>query len=349
MAKINRTIVIKGTKRWIRANTEQEYADKLAKLLTIESLGDEKHLFSDYAWNWFETYSKPNIATATVRLYNQLLRCHILPVLGDIAAEDITSDDVQRMFNNMSTSKETKNKARRLLNQILDAAVEDSIIVKNPAKSKRIRVSGAESKTTAVYSVEQMQYLARHIGDIKLEQDRTYMVLQMFHPLRLEEVLGLKWSDIDVDNMALHINRAVTHPSRNQPELKETKTKSSVRTVGLSSLALPYLTRGKEDDFVLGGDKPLSYSNVRRMRERIKRETGFSEAITPMRFRTTTLSDLYAATKDIKLTQAAAGHTTADMTLKHYVKGREDIVHSAAAIDSVYSTASGELQKNCRP
>lgn len=314
MAKINRTIVIKGTKRWIRANTEQEYADKLARLLTIESLGDEKHLFSDYAWNWFETYSKPNIATATVRLYNQLLRCHILPVLGDIAAEDITSDDVQRMFNNMSTSKETKNKARRLLNQILDAAVEDSIIMRNPAKSKRIRVSGAESKTTAVYSVEQMQYLARHINDIKLEQDRTYMVLQMFHPLRLEEVLGLKWSDIDVDNMALHINRAVTHPSRNQPELKETKTKSGVRTVGLSSLALPYLTRGKGDDFVLGGDKPLSYSNVRRMRERIKRETGFSEAITPMRFRTTTLSDLYAATKDIKLTQAAAGHTTADMS-----------------------------------
>lgn len=152
-----------------------------------------------------------------------------------------------------------------------------------------------------------------------------------------------------MENMALHINRAVTHPSRNQPELKETKTKSSVRTVGLSSLALPYLVRGEEDAFVLGGEKPLSYSNVRRMRERIKRETGFSEAITPMRFRTTTLSDLYAATKDIKLTQAAAGHTTADMTLKHYVKGRENIVHSAAAIDSVYSPAKEKLQKNCKP
>lgn len=32
MAKINRTVMINGEKRWIRANTEQEYCDKLLKL-----------------------------------------------------------------------------------------------------------------------------------------------------------------------------------------------------------------------------------------------------------------------------------------------------------------------------
>lgn len=31
--KINRTVTINGVKRWIRANTEQEYAEKLMKLL----------------------------------------------------------------------------------------------------------------------------------------------------------------------------------------------------------------------------------------------------------------------------------------------------------------------------
>lgn len=62
--------------------------------------------------------------------------------------------------------------------------------------------------------------------------------------------------------------------------------------------------------FVFGGKKPLSYAQVRRMCDRIKRDTGFAENITPIRFRTTVLTDLYDQTKDIKLAQAAAGHTT---------------------------------------
>lgn len=336
--KINRTVTIDGVKRWIHANSEQEYCDKLAKLFCGEPQNRVKHLFSEYALNWFEVYSKPNLATATVQLYSRLFTCHILPSFEGMAVEDITTDDVQRLFNGMDTSKETKHKTRRLLNQVFEAAVDDGLLDKNPAKSKRIKITGAESTTTAVYSVEQMQYLVQHIGDIKSPQDRTYMALQALHPLRLEEVLGLKWGDIDMEHMSLSVKRAVTHPTRNQPEVKDTKTRSSVRTIGLSQLSISYLTPGKADDFVLGGSNPLSYTQVRRMCERIQKDTGFTEKITPKRFRTTVLTDLYDKTHDIKLVQAAAGHTTADMTLKHYVKGRGNVVKSAAAIEGAYTT-----------
>lgn len=335
--KINRTVTIDGVKRWIHANSEQEYCDKLAKLFCGEPQNRVKHLFSGYALNWFEVYSKPNLATATVQLYSRLFTCHILPSFEGMAVEDITTDDVQRLFNGMDTSKETKHKTRRLLNQVFEAAVDDGLLDKNPAKSKRIKITGAESTTTAVYSVEQMQYLVQHIGDIKSPQDRTYMALQALHPLRLEEVLGLKWGDIDMEHMSLSVKRAVTHPTRNQPEVKDTKTRSSVRTIGLSQLAVPYLTPGEAGEFVLGGSSPLSYTMVRRMCERVQKDTRFTEKITPKRFRPTVLTDLYDKTRDIKLVQAAAGHTTAEMTLKHYVKGRGDVVKSAAAIESAYT------------
>ena len=335
--KINRTVTVNGVKRWIHCNTEQEYCDRLAKLFCKEPQSEVKHLFSEYALNWFETYSKPNIATATVKLYSHLLTYHIIPAFEGMAVEDIRADDIQRLFNGMDTSKETKYKVKRLLNQVLNAAVDDEFLVKSPLKSDRIKITGAESTTTAAYSVEQMQYLVQHIEDIQSAQDRTYMAIQTLHPLRLEEVLGLKWSDIDLEHMALHVNRAVTHPTRNQPEVKDTKTRSSVRTIGLSQLAISYLTPDKADDFVLGGSSPLSYTQVRRMCERIQKDTGFTEKITPKRFRTTVLTDLYDKTRDIKLVQAAAGHTTADMTLKHYVKGRGNVVKSAAAIESVYT------------
>lgn len=149
--------------------------------------------------------------------------------------------------------------------------------------------------------------------------------------------MGLKGEDVDARGMAVHIRRAVTHPTRNQPEIKDTKTESSHRTVGLSSLALPYIVETPADKFIFGGDKPFSYTQVRKMCDRIRRDTGFSENITPIRFRTTVLTDLYDQTKDIKLAQAAAGHTTPAMTLKYYVKGRETSSSASAAVERAYS------------
>lgn len=73
------------------------------------------------------------------------------------------------------------------------------------------------------------------------------------------------------------------------------------------------------------------------MCQRIQKDTEFAENITPLRFPTTALTDLYDQTKDIKLTRAAAGHTTLAMTLKYYVKGQETSSEAAAAVDQLYA------------
>lgn len=50
------------------------------------------------------------------------------------------------------------------------------------------------------------------------------------------------------------------------------------------------------------------------------------------------IADLYDRTKDIKLAQSAAGHTTPTMCLKRYVKGRNNSSKAAAAaVDAFYS------------
>lgn len=242
MAKITRTVTLNGVKHRIRANTEQEYAEKLLKLVGSQNTAQQnsKHLFADYAMTWFETYSKPNIETVTATTYKRQLTHHLLPAFEGLTVEELTTDDVQRLFNGMTGSK-----------------------------------------ATAPYSVEQMRFLVQHIGDIK--------------------------------------------------------TQSSTRTIGLSALAVPYLLQVKAGEFVFGGKSPLSYTQVRRMCDRIKRDIGFDENITPIRFRTTVLTDLYDQTKDIKFAQAAAEHTTSAMTLRYYVKGRETISKAAAVVDQAYS------------
>lgn len=197
--KINRTVLVNGTRYWIHANTEQEYADKLSKLFDHSPTDKTKHLFSDWAMNWFETYSKPNIETVTSVTYKRQITKYLIPAFDGLNVEDITTDHVQRLFNNMNTAKATKDKVKIVLNQILDAAVEDDLLVKNPLKSSRLRITGTESKATETYSVEQMRYLVQHIDDVKQPQDRAYLAIQALHPLRLEEVLGLKWGDVDME------------------------------------------------------------------------------------------------------------------------------------------------------
>ena len=156
------------------------------------------------------------------------------------------------------------------------------------------------------------------------------------HPLRLEEVLGLKHEDIDRKLNLIHVRRSVTHPTRNQPEVKATKTEASRRDIDLAEGIRGCLPEGRAGDFIFGGEEPLSYTQVRRMCRRIQKDIGFDEPILPRRFRTTVLTDIYDTTKDITLAKKAAGHTTSAMTMKHYVKGRPQQENAAKVVSTLY-------------
>ena len=338
--RIKREINIDGEKKWVTAANEQEYAEKCAQAFAqgriqenTKPQSESKHNFTEYANKWFEVFSKPYVEKVTSITYERQLRLHICPVLGGKNVEDITPLDVQAMFNRMgNASKETKNKAKIVLNMILEQAVEDELLRRNPLASKSIRITGMSSKPTEPYSVEQMRYLVQNIEQVQKPQDRAYLALQALHPLRLEEVLGLKGAD--VEGSIIHIRRAVTHPDRNRPVVKDTKTNVSVRDLDLVEQVKKYIPDTAPDDFILGGAKPLSYQQVRNMCERIERDTGFGERITPIRFRTTVLTDMYDQTKDLKQTQQAAGHANASTTMKHYVKGRAEHTNTAMHINA---------------
>lgn len=158
-----------------------------------------------------------------------------------------------------------------VLNMIFQQAIEENIIVKNPLASKNLRIKGRAPKSTEPYTVEQMQFIVSKLGKVAKETDRAFIALMALHPLRLEEVLGLKFSDIDRKTKVIHVQRSVTHPTRNQPEIKATKTEASCRDIDLATEILQYLPEGNGRYFIFGGEKPFSYTQVRRMCRRIKR------------------------------------------------------------------------------
>lgn len=343
--KIRRPYMINGVQCWISGNTEQEVLDNAIRLMGLKPVSapaKAKTNFGQYALNWYENYSKPTVSTATATTYERQLRRYILPALGDKNMEDVTLNDVQGLFNGLVGTKSTKDKCKIVLNMIFKMAMEDGLMTRNLLESSSLRLRGESSKPTEPYTVEEMRTLVEGIGKLKNPNDRAYLALQALHPLRLEEALGLRWEDVNTDTMTLRVRRAVTHPNRNAPEVKETKT-GKEREIALSRICLTHLQAlgmSKPGEYIVGGAQPMSYTQVRKMCDRIAREIGFEGKITPLRFRTTVLTDIYEQTGDIKLTQHAAGHATADMTLKHYVKGRRKSSETATAIDSIYAAAA---------
>lgn len=339
---IRRHVRINGTTVWITAKTEQEYMEKVVRLSggNVMPVSKPKHPFGEYALTWLNVFSRPNVERVTSVSYEQQLKNYILPVLGEMNLEDITPADVQKIFNNMGKrmKQESKNKVKIVINQIFKMAMNDDIIAKNPLEAPSIRIKGEKSTPTVPYSVNEMRYMAEHLIDIQSGMDRAWLAISISLPLRPEEVLGLTWADVDEVNGVFHIRNTVTHPARNEPEFKTyTKTAASIRDLAVSEELLSCLpVRGKLNEFVIGGKTPLTYMQVRRMRERIQRDIRFDGSITPRRFRTTVATDISAQTHDLKLVQKMLGHSSPQMTLKHYDKGRSTTVDATDAIASCY-------------
>ena len=339
---IRRHVRINGTTVWITAKTEQEYMEKVVRLSggNVMPVSKPKHPFGEYALTWLNVFSRPNVERVTSVSYEQQLKNYILPVLGEMNLEDITPADVQKIFNNMGKrmKQESKNKVKIVLNQIFKMAMNDDIIAKNPLEAPSIRIKGEKSTPTVPYSVNEMRYMAEHLIDIQSGMDRAWLAISISLPLRPEEVLGLTWADVDEVNGVFHIRNTVTHPARNEPEFKTyTKTAASIRDLAVSEELLSCLpVRGKPNEFVIGGKTPLTYMQVRLMRERIQRDIQFDGSITPRRFRTTVATDISAQTHDLKLVQKMLGHSSPQMTLKHYDKGRSTTVDATDAITSCY-------------
>lgn len=353
MSRIKKHIKVGGEYRWITADSEQEYAEKVAMafmqsgLLSSRTLKPStSHPFGEYAQNWLDVFEKPQVATVTGVTYQRYLNKYLKTAFADKDVETITTNDIQILFNSLkSKSIETVNKVKNLLNMILRHAVDEKIIDSNPMDSGSLNITGGAGTKTPAYSVEDMKYFVSHIDMIESPRDRAWFALMLFHPLRSEECLGLKHKNVKntKNGITMQIAATVTHPTRNEPVYAEkTKTDKSRRELQISPTAVQYIPDGDPESFIVyNGDdpaQPMSYTSLRRMCARIARQIGYAGAITPRRFRTTVASDLYAATKDIKLVQNALGHSRySQVAFDHYIECRQDASSAGSIIDTIYT------------
>ena len=164
--------------------------------------------FGQFAEAWIE--ERPGLRPKSVELYRYLLRRHLRPSFGNVAIGSISEARVRRWRKELldaGVSEVTAAKAYRLLKAIMNTAVDDGLIRRNPC---RIKGAGQEdSPERPVLTIAQVYALAAAIDP----RYRAPVLLGTFGSLRWGELAALRRQDIDLDAGAVHVRYSLTELS----------------------------------------------------------------------------------------------------------------------------------------
>lgn len=334
--RIRELVVINGKERWLNGYSLQEVCDHYVDLMVTEGLlewsenKDHIPLFGEYMKQFFDTFKTKQEKNTKINR-ERIIRNHILPAFGKKRLDRISTTDLQAWLNELAKkySKETILKIKNTMNPVFDAAVEDEIINRNPLRSKRIEIGGKETVSHKAIPKEKMKLIRTTIPQLE-GKIKMMTALLSYTGMRFEEVLGLKWEDIQGEWIL--VERAVVHPTRNQPEIKKPKTKTSERLVPYIPILKEIMDPERKTGFILSkednGAEPLSYSEARRIFRKIRDQFGLTE-YSAHDFRDTCATEWRESGIPLDIIARILGHAKTETTERKYIKYREDLLQPA--------------------
>jgi integrase len=194
----------------------------------------------EFATKWLRT--RPNLRPRTRETYESQLRLHIRPATGDIELGKIelgklTPATVRewRAQLSMRLTPNTVAKCYRLLRTILETAVADELITRNPCAIKGAGVERVAERPVA--TVEQVWALA----DATPPRYRCLILLAGFLGLRRGELLGLECRHVDLLHRTIRVEQQQIELNTGELIVSAPKTEAGVRTVALPAFLVPEL------------------------------------------------------------------------------------------------------------
>ena len=205
--------------------------------------------FETYVADWLA--HRPGLRPRTFELYESQIRVHLLPTLGKLELGDITPPVVRRWYSGMmkkpGTGPVTSAKVYRLLRTILNTAVEDDLIAKNPCNIKGAGIE--QSPERPVATVAQGAQLADAIEP----RYRALVLLATYATLRYGELFGLQRKHIDLGRRLVMVEQQVSHLASGELVIGPPKTAAGRRVVSLPKSLIPEIQRHL-DEFVDAAD-----------------------------------------------------------------------------------------------
>ena len=338
--------------------TKKDAEIELAKFVTEVQNGlviDGKSLkFSEFVEVWKRDYGSKELAPTTYKRYCRMLETRILPYFGHFYINKIKPTDIMKFYdllekdtqlvrkkgnngskNEKPLSGKTILEHHRLLRAMLHRAVYWQLIVSNPAE--RVQPPRAKKPKRRSYDDEQTKILLENLEKLTVEDTKykVAIILTIFTGVRLGELMGLEWQDVDFRNGIISINRSSQYLSDMGVFTKVPKTESSIREIAIPEFIISLLEEYKlwyEEQkslygelwensdrlFVQADGKPMHPSSISKWFVKYVGTIGLP-VINFHGLRHTNASLLVAQNVDIAVVSARLGHAQISTTLDFYV------------------------------
>jgi integrase len=212
---------------------------------------------------------KMPVRASTRRGYETWLDNHVLPHWGDSELTDLQARPVELWMQSLSLAPKSKLHIRGLLSILWDYAMwrGDVPTQRNPMELVTIKSASQRVRKPRSLTAEQFQFLMETLGNNTCW--RTMLLLAVSFGLRISEVLGLKWKDVDWLGKTIRIERGVV-----KQIVDDVKSSCSARTMVCADELLEVLKVWRQttqfsqpDDWMFAspaklGRQPLSYTHV---------------------------------------------------------------------------------------
>lgn len=208
---------------------------------------------------WIDIYKKKSVRPNTLREYTHIYNKNISPYLGRRNINSLVKSDIQILIDKAADSNykyERQNKIKCILSDMFSRAIEDGLMVKNPAKGVKLRAD-KELKAFALTVEQQADFL---------EASRETFYDNLFNVavntgLRPGELFALTLDDIHFDERYIDVNKTLVYQKYLDDDCKTfhiepPKTKQSYRHVPMNSECRKYLERQLELKKVIKNKRP---------------------------------------------------------------------------------------------
>ena len=273
-----------GPKRkTLYGRTRAEVAEKLTKALADRDGGidfDPKNLtLGEYLQRWLDSSVKNSVKVRTYEIYDSRKRNYVDPYLGHVKLEKLTPAHLQDLYTKLleeGYSTATVRQTHSLISAALKKAVKWGLVARNVAEAadpprlvapEVVTLSREEVRTLLKGSQRWPLHKSSDPPSIAPGRYEALLTLAVTTGLRQGELLGLRWSDVSLDEGLLRVRRTVD--TRHNVARWGTPKSGVGRSVRLTHTATDALRRHHkrqvEERLALGAsykDQDLVFTNL---------------------------------------------------------------------------------------
>lgn len=221
-----------------------EYSTKKASLTVAK--------FSEEYLDVKRTSLSPN----TMVFYEKVIDEYIIPLFGKMKLNELKTYHVQKFIQFLATDKgrydgkeghisaSTVKRYTTVLRSMLTMAYKLEYMDDDIGLSRRLEFPKESDVEVEVYTFEEVKTILESLKEEPINI-KFIIELALYTGLRRGEIVGLKWSDIDIEKKTLSVKRSIYKPHGEKAREKAPKSKSSIRTIGIPNCLIPTLLEYK--------------------------------------------------------------------------------------------------------